>query len=204
MFERLLGMPGVALVAAGLAAPVTAEPMPKVGIVVVSDPGGKAVVVAGSDASGRFGARVSLPEGVFVISTFCGDGPCAPARLARLTVNGKRIPTANALRIDTRANPALRNLTIGGLVERGSDRPVVFKLDAFPSGICCKVEAISGVPIAIKFDAVSISKESGLRLADIAMSGGGQADHGDGGAGSSGGGGGAAGGGGAGGAGGKP
>ena len=60
----------VALTLAATAAMATVAPIPGVDIIVRKKPGGLAVVVATTDAKGKFSARVAAP-GNYTLSTAC-------------------------------------------------------------------------------------------------------------------------------------
>ena len=67
------------------AAMATNDPIPGVDIIVKKNPGGLAVVVATTDAKGKFSARVAAP-GNYTLSTACHPKAVCPAYAGTYTI----------------------------------------------------------------------------------------------------------------------
>lgn len=88
---RLIALVGLALAVSG-AAITPGEPIPGVDIYLGKDPGGSPVVVATTDAEGRFSARVRVERGGYAVSTACSRRQtCPPNRQLTLSVDGRPV-----------------------------------------------------------------------------------------------------------------
>lgn len=74
---QVIALAGLALALSASTAWGLGEPIPGVDIIVKENPGGKAMVLASSDASGRFSGRVAK-AGQYDVSIVCRRAPCGP------------------------------------------------------------------------------------------------------------------------------